>query len=117
MRALILAFSAVLLAGGSMAARACDNPSLVMIPTKDKYSSKEEKKITEATRKYFSALQQYVACIQADLKSAGGDNAPILYRNVLVQRNNAAVAEAEAVQKWFEARLGKSASFEGPRKD
>ena len=111
-----IALSAILLGGVSVTAEAaCDYPSLVMIPAKDKLSGREEKKLDEAIQKYFAAMKEYVACIQAELKSAG-DNPSTLYRNVLVQRNNAAVAEAEAVQKWFDSAMGKD-DTEGPKKE
>jgi hypothetical protein len=110
-----MALSALLLGVAAMPAHAgCDYPSLVLIPAKDKLSAKEEKKITEATHKYMDAMKAYVTCIQGELQAVGGDNAPDLYKKVLVGRNNNAVAEAEAVQKWYLARVSKASEAVGP---
>jgi hypothetical protein len=136
-----LALSALVLGGGysTFAAAGCDNPSLVMIPaTGEKMSKKEEEKArekaTEAAQKYFTAMQSYVSCIQAEIKpqvpacdqaaaeeygeclhkelEAAGDSPSVLPLRVLLARNNAAVAEAQAVQKWFAAAFG--AAQQGP---
>jgi hypothetical protein len=58
-------------------------------------------------------MQEYVGCIQEELNSAG-ENAPNFYRSILIQRNNAAVAEAEAVQRWFSTRFQGDATVELP---
>jgi hypothetical protein len=130
-----LALSALLLGGGysTFAAAGCDNPPLVMLPAANEKMSKKEQekereKATEATQKYFTAMQSYVSCIQAEIKpqvpacaqaapeeyndclhkqlEAAGDSPTVLPLKVLLARNNAAVAEAQAVQKWFAAQLG-----------
>jgi hypothetical protein len=73
-------------------------------------------------------MQSYVACIQAELKpqvpacsqaadqefneclrkelETNAESPTVIPLKVLMARNNAAVAEAEAVQKWFTAALG-----------
>jgi hypothetical protein len=112
-----IVLAALLLGGFSMAAEAgCDYPALLMIPAKDKFSKKETKKINSDAEKYFADMKKYVSCVQAELQAAGGDSAPKLFRNVLVARNNAAVAEFEAVEKWYTTSMG-VAQPEGPRKD
>jgi hypothetical protein len=55
---------------------------------------------------YFDGMRAYVACVQADLKAAGGDAAPTSVKTALVARNNTAVAEAQEVQKLFQERIG-----------
>lgn len=111
-----IVLAALLLGSFSMAAEAgCDYPSLLMIPAKGKMSKKETKRITADAEKYFADMKTYVACVQTELQAAGGDSAPALYRNVLVARNNAAVQEFEAVEKWYTASMG-IAQPEGPRK-
>jgi hypothetical protein len=114
-----IALSALLLCSGfSMTAAAgCDNPPLVNIPADEDLSKRQMERVTEETQQYFTAMQEFVACLQAELQSAGGDDAPTLYRNVLVQRNNAAVAEAQAVQKWFVARFGSDTGIGPPAKE
>jgi hypothetical protein len=100
----IQALTFVVIGGLSLNAyAACDQPALVMIP-EQKDVRGNEVQIVEATQEYFQGMQEYVECIQRELSSAG-ENPSILYRNVLVQRNNAAVAEAEAVQRLFNSRF------------
>jgi hypothetical protein len=55
---------------------------------------------------YFTGMQAYAACIQAELLAAGGDDAPDLVKKVLVSRNNTAVAEAEFMMKLFTDNVG-----------
>lgn len=99
--------STVLISGLSINAWACEQPPIVIIPAADEDVAGNEEAIVEATQEYFQSMQEFVTCIQEELNSAGED-APDLYKRVLVQRNNLAVAEAEAVQQWFNSR------FEGP---
>jgi hypothetical protein len=105
----IQALTAMMIGGLSLSAQAaCDHPPLVLIPEQEDVRG-NEREIVEATQAYFQGMQEYVECIQRELSSAG-DNPSILYRNVLVQRNNAAVAEAEAVQRWFNSRFPEEAT-------
>ncbi|HEU4616468.1 MAG TPA: hypothetical protein VFV10_00410 [Gammaproteobacteria bacterium] len=133
---LALALSALLLGGGfcTAAAAGCDNPPLVMIPASEKMSKKEAEKVTEDVKKYMTAVQSYVSCVQAEMKKqvpecsqeteqefsgciekkvqAAGDSTSGIPLKVLLARNNAAVAEASAVTKWFQAKA--SAEQVGP---
>ena len=86
-------------------ALACEMPPLVAIPPKDKVGD-QAAAIRDATKVYFDAMKAYTDCVQAELKAAGGDAAPTLMKTVLIARNNAAVAEADAVKKLFEANVG-----------
>jgi hypothetical protein len=86
-------------------ALACELPKLVAIPAKDQIAAKEAE-IRAAAATYFTAIQAYTTCLQAELMDAGGDSAPTLVRQVLVARNNAAVAEAQFVMKQFTDNLG-----------
>jgi hypothetical protein len=94
-----------LLAGIAGSAVACDLPKLAVIPPKDEVAGKEAE-IRAAANAYFSAMQAYTACVQAELESAGGDSAPALVKRVLVARNNSAVAEAEFMMKLFTDNVG-----------
>jgi hypothetical protein len=94
-----------MLCGVSGVGLACDLPPLVMIPAKEDAIGKEDA-IRAETAKYFQAMQAYTQCVQAALVAAGGDAAPTITKAVLVRRNNAAVAEAEAVLKAFTERVG-----------
>jgi len=84
---------------------ACELPPLVAIPSKDKVGD-QATAIREATKTYFDAMKTYTDCVQAELTAAGGDKAPTLMKTVLVARNNAAVAEYDAVKKLFDANVG-----------
>jgi len=84
---------------------ACDLPPLVVIPPKDKVGD-QAAAIRDATKAYFDQMKMYTDCVQAELTAAGGNNAPTVIRTVLIGRNNAAVAEADAVKKLFEASVG-----------
>jgi hypothetical protein len=90
------------IAGGAMA---CDLPKIAIIPPKDQVAGKEAE-IRAAAGAYFTAMQAYTACIQAELAGAGGEAAPDVVKKVLVARNNAAVAEAEFVMKLFTNNVG-----------
>ena len=84
---------------------ACELPKLVAIPAKDQIAGKEAE-VRAAAAAYFTGIQAYTTCLQAELADAGGDSAPPLVREVLVSRNNAAVAEAQFVMKQFTDNLG-----------
>ena len=84
---------------------ACELPKIAVIPPKAQVAGKEAE-IRTAAGAYFTAMQAYTACIQAELAGAGGDAAPDVVKRVLVARNNAAVAEAEFMMKLFTANLG-----------
>ena len=86
-------------------ALACEMPPLVAIPAKDKVGD-QGAVLRDATKVYFEAMKDFTDCVQAELKAAGGDSAPKLTKTVLIARNNAAVAEADAVKKLFESNVG-----------
>jgi hypothetical protein len=92
-------------AGIAGSALACDLPKIPIIPPKDEVAGKEAELRTAAAA-YFTAMQAYTACVQAELQSAGGDSAPDMLKRVLVARNNTAVAEAEFMMKLFTDNVG-----------
>jgi hypothetical protein len=94
-----------ILAGLAGSALACDLPKLAVIPPKDKVAGKEAE-IRAAASAYFTAMQAYTACIQAELAAVGGDSAPTTVKRTLVARNNAAVAEVEFMMKLFTDNVG-----------
>jgi hypothetical protein len=94
-----------LLTGITGSAMACDLPKLAVIPPKDQVAGKEAE-IRLAANEYFTAIQTYTACIQAELVTLGGDAAPDVVKRVLVSRNNTAVAEAEVMMKLFTDNVG-----------
>src|SRR5262245_59217601 len=94
-----------LLASIAGCAIGCELPKLVIIPPKDQVAGKEAE-IRTAAAAYFTAMQAYTACIQAELVGAGGDSAPNTVKRALVTRNNAAVAEVEFMMKLFTNNVG-----------
>jgi hypothetical protein len=94
-----------ILASIAGSALACDLPKLVIIPPKDRVASKEAETRT-AAREYFTAMQAYTACVQAELVGAGGDAAPTIVKQALVRRNNAAAAEMQFMMKLFTDNVG-----------
>jgi len=84
---------------------ACDLPKLAVIPPKDKVAG-NELLLRASASAYFTAIQAYTTCVQAELAAAGGDAAPEIVKRVLVTRNNTAVAEAEFMMKLFTENVG-----------
>jgi hypothetical protein len=94
-----------ILTGIAGSALACDLPKLAVIPAKDQVAGKEAE-VRASASAYFTAMQAYTACIQAELAGAGGESAPAIVKKVLVARNNSAVAEAEFMMKLFTENVG-----------
>jgi len=85
------------------AAAACERPSLVIIAAE--HIGDDTAQLIAGMQRYVAGTKDYMACVQAELTAAGGDAAPTVLRNVLIRRNNAAVAEAEAVATLFTERV------------
>lgn len=94
-----------ILTGIAGSAMACDLPKLVIIPPKEQVAGKEAE-IRASAAAYFTGIQAYTACVQAELAAAGGDSAPAVVKGVLVARNNTAVKEAEFMMKLFTDTVG-----------
>jgi hypothetical protein len=77
---------------------ACDLPPLVAIPAKEDVGGQAAQLQTDVAA-YVEAMRAFTACVQAELVAAGGDAAPTVVKAVLVNRNNLAVAEVDAVLK------------------
>jgi hypothetical protein len=104
---------ATLITGVASTGFACTLPPLVAIPAKDKIGDKTVQVQAEVSA-YFDAMKVYTECVQAELAAAGGDAAPTMVKSVLVQRNNAAVAEVNAVIKIFGDSVGTAQSGPAP---
>lgn len=85
-------------------ALACDLPKIPVIPERDKLGD-QAPAVTAATSAYFEGMRAYVDCIEAALAAAGGDAAPASFKDAIIERNNAAVAEAQEVQKLYQERV------------
>jgi hypothetical protein len=86
------------------AAAACDLPALMVIPAAGTVDDFAGQRIGQMQR-YVTGIRDYTACLQAELAAAGGDAAPASVRDVLIDRNNAAVAEARVVMDLFAERV------------
>ena len=95
------------------AAGACEMPKLVLIPAKEAAAGKEEG-LRTAFNQYRQGMEAYTQCVQAELAAAGGDKAPASLKTALVARNNAAVAEVQAVDKIFNTNVGGAPVSAGP---
>jgi hypothetical protein len=97
-------FGSLLMMCGNFAAAACDLPALMVLPPAGTADDFAAQRIVEMQR-YVTGIREYTACVQAELAAAGGDAAPESLRNVLIRRNNGAVAEAKAVMELFGERV------------
>ena len=107
------AIVAVLLVTVAGAAGACEMPKLLPIPAKEAAVGKEEGLRTAFTQ-YRQGMEAYTLCVQAELTAAGGDKAPGIVKAALVQRNNAAVAEVQAMDKLFNENVASAPVSPGP---
>jgi len=85
-------------------ALACDLPKIPVIPERDKIGD-QAPAVTAATSAYFEGMRAYADCIEASLAAAGGDAAPASFKDAIIERNNAAVVEAQEVQKLYQERV------------
>lgn len=104
--------AALLMSGTAGVGLACTLPPLVAIPAKNAVGDKGPQ-IQQETSQYFEAMKVFTACVQAELTAAGGDAAQSVAKAVLVQRNNSAVAEVQAVLKAYNDSFGSAAAVPG----
>ena len=95
------------------AASACEVPKLIMIPKKEEAVGKEES-LRAAFLQYRQGMETYTQCVQAELMAAGGDKAAASLKSAAVLRNNAAVAEVQAMDKLFNDNVGGLPISPGP---
>jgi hypothetical protein len=94
-----------LLGAVALPALACDLPKVPVIPGRDQIGD-QTPAVTAATSAYFEGMRAYADCIASALAAAGGDAAPASVKAVLSLRSNSAVAEAQAVDKLYQERVG-----------
>ena len=85
-------------------ALACDLPKIPVIPARDQMGD-QAPAVTAATSAYFEGMRAYADCIESALAAAGGDGAPESFKDALIERNHAAVIEAQEVQKLYQERV------------
>jgi len=95
------------------AAGACELPKLPVIPAKENNVGKEEG-LRAAFMQYRQGMEAYTQCVQAELTVAGGDKAAASIKAAAVMRNNAAVAEVQAMDKLFNDNVGALPVSPGP---
>lgn len=98
--------SSLLLCGTSATAFACEYPALPSIPADGRISNRVERTVNEDMVRYVTEMSVYVACVQAEHSAAVSDGISDLSVSLLADRNNAAVAELEAVRELYEDRVG-----------
>lgn len=83
----------------SHAAAQCDNPPLVQVPTAGEAEDSEQdlEDLQARVQEYHAAMEAYTSCLQAEIDEARAESRSELIQTLLVARNNAAVAEVEAV--------------------
>jgi hypothetical protein len=111
---LVSIVGAASLGGVAADALACELPPLVLIPAKEAFEAQREQ-VNTAAGAYFEGMSVFTKCVKAEYDAAGGDaRAPALTKAVLVQRINAAIAEAQNVKKLYDANSGAAAAVGPP---
>lgn len=103
MTALRIATSLLALAAGHLA-MACEYPPLVAIPQGREATLDEMLQAQTEVRNYVVTMEAYLACVGEELADAG-NNAPDLYKAILFNRHNVAVAELETVATHFNEQV------------
>jgi hypothetical protein len=85
-------------------ASACEMPSMVDVPDGNAATMDQMVGAQKRVKEYVAAMDEYLACIDDELESAGED-APGEYRNLMTARHNAAVNEMEAVAGAFNEQV------------
>jgi hypothetical protein len=97
----------MLLSSASVAVVACENPSLPNLPPeKGRIREREQRLIELDTLRYIREIEEYVACLKIEHAAVASDGEPSLEASLIAGRNNAAVAELDAVSAVYEDRIG-----------
>lgn len=97
--------SGLILAGAGASALACDYPVLAEMPADKVSGGHVQNKIDDDMLRYLEDMREYVDCITAEYTEASGHGATQVHLSLLAMRNNAAVAELNAVKTVYEARV------------
>lgn len=96
----------VLLLGAPAAGIACNHPALPFIPENERIRGRVERAVKEDMIRYITEMSVYVACVGAEHSAAVARGAAHLPVSLLAARNNAAVAELEAVRDVYVDKVG-----------
>jgi len=94
-----LAMRGAALGSGLLAAAvalACETPTMVEVPDGATATTEEMLAAREQVSEYVAAMEEYLACVDEEMETAG-DDAPKEYKSLMIQRYNAAVSEMEPV--------------------
>lgn len=83
---------------------ACDNPALVQVPNGAESSMDELLAAQNDVRAYMSAMEAYLACLNAELQAAG-EEAAAEFKSLMITRHNSGVAEMEAIAAKFNEQI------------
>ena len=83
---------------------ACETPSMVSVPDGKAASMDQMVDAQKKVKEYMAGMDDYLACVDAELKTAG-DDAPDEYKSLMTARHNSAVAEMEAVAGAFNEQV------------
>jgi hypothetical protein len=96
----ITVLCAALAGGYALSASACDIPTMIDIP--DGATSTKEQLLTAQAdvKTYLAAMEEYLACLNNEIDSAG-DDAAEEFNQLMVARYNNGVTEMETVANEF----------------
>jgi len=77
---------------------------MVQVPDGGTATMDEMVTAQQDVREYVAAMEEYLACVNDEIDSAG-DDAPEEYKALMVTRHNAAVSEMEAVAAAFNEQV------------
>lgn len=100
------AWAMLLILGAGVPAFACEHPALPLIPEDGKLKSREQRAVNLDVIRYITGMGAYVGCIEAAHRAATRDGVHPVNLQLLALRNNAAVAEIEAVKDIYVANVG-----------
>ena len=89
----------------ALPALACDNPPLVIVPDGESATMEELVAVQSEVQAYMAAMEEYIACIDAELEAAGGEDSQELFQSLMVQRHNQGVEEMEVIAEAFNEQV------------
>jgi hypothetical protein len=90
----------------SFSVLACESPPVVMIPDGARASTAELLEVQARVRAYMSAMDEYLACLDEQISTAGdNDSASPEYMSLMITRYNTAVEEMETLAASFNEQV------------
>lgn len=105
MRTLTSCFVAAIASGFAFTAAACETPTMNVTMPDGKTSTLEQMLAAQGQVKaYQASMTTYLTCIDEET-AAQGEQAPAEFKQLMVERHNAAVAEMEGIATAFNEQL------------